>query len=550
MKKKWLASLGIFVLLFVLALSPASYAAAPVKLIVNGREIIPDVTPQIIDGRVMAPVRSVAEALGATVEWDNESKTVIVTTKAEDFKNDAKEIIDGIWQGNLSLGGEEIRIVFHITLNTDGTLTAAMDSPDQGAFGLPADKAAFENGSVYLEVNTGAIIYEGNIKEGGQTIEGLLKEPKMGVSLPLTLDRVEQAPVLNRPQEPKGPYPYDVEEVVYENEKAGLKLAGTLTLPRSAGPHPAVLLISGSGPQNRDEEVYGHRIFWVLADYLTRQDIAVLRVDDRGVGGSTGDFSLATSEDFAGDALAGVEFLKGRVEVDPGQIGLIGHSEGGMIAPMAAAQSPDVAFIVMMAGPGLSGADLLQLQSDLILRALGVSEETIAVNSRLQEQVFNVVKQGKDPAAAERKLREIITGEVGKMSEKDKEVLGYQSPESVEAEIRQVLSPWLSYFITYDPRPALMQVKIPVLAINGEKDLQVPPKENLGAVKEALEAGGNKQYTVLELPGLNHAFQTVTSGSGLDYAKIEETISPSALKVIGDWILQQAGDIQAPSPLR
>ncbi len=542
MKNKWFAAFGILMLLFVFTLSPASYAATPVKLIINGQEILPDVTPQIMEGRVMAPVRSIAEALGASVEWDNDSRTVTVTTKTEDIKTD-QDLIAGIWQGTLAFSGQEIRIVFQITSNADGTLTAAMDSPDQGAMGLPADKVTFENGSVYLEVNSGFIIYEGKMNEDGLSIEGLLKEPKMGVSLPLMLNRVDQAPGLNRPQEPKAPYPYDEEEVVYENEQAGIKLAGTLTLPRSEGPHSAVLLITGSGPQNRDEEVFGHRTFWVLADYLTRQDIAVLRVDDRGVGGSTGDFSKSTSEDFAGDVLASVEFLKSRKEINPEQIGLVGHSEGGMIAPMAAAQSLDVAFIVMMAGPGLPGAELLQLQAALIHRAIGVSEETIAINSALQEQVFTVVKQEKDRETAEKKLRELITNEVEKMSEKDKEVLGYSSPESIEAEIQQVLSPWLSYFITYDPRPALTQVKVPVLAINGEKDLQVPPKENLSAIEEALKAGGNKHYTILELPNLNHPFQTVTSGSGLDYAQIEETISPEALKVMGDWILKQTSDL-------
>lgn len=529
MRKKIPAALGIMVLLFVFTLSPAAYAATQVKLVIYGQEIKPDVPPQVIEGRVMVPVRWISELLGADVEWDNNSKTVTVTTKNEGIQRSDQNIMDGIWQGTLSFDGKEIRILFHITTAPDGTVTAAMDSPDQGAMGIPADKVKIENGSLYLEMKSGFIVYEGKIKEDGETVEGLLKEPQMGVSLPLILNRVDHAPSLNRPQEPQKPYPYNEEEVVYLNDKAGIKLAGTLTTPRSEGPHPAVLLITGSGAQNRDEEVFGHRIFWVLADYLTRQGIAVLRVDDRGVGGSTGDFSMSTSEDFAGDVLAGVEFLKSRKEINPEQIGLIGHSEGGIIAPMVAAKSPDVAFIVMMAGPGLPGGELLQLQSELILRATGVDEQTIAVNSALQEQAFTVIKQEKDTKIAEEKLRNIITSSVEKMSAKDKEVLGYLSPERIEMEIRQLLSSWMRYFINHDPRPDLMRVKVPVLAINGEKDLQVPPGENLGAIEEALKAGGNKEYTVLELPNLNHPFQTVTSGPGLDYGKIEETISPSAL---------------------
>jgi len=389
-KKKWLAVVGITGIVALLATSAVAFpalAADQVKLLVNGREIQPDVPPRIIGDRVMVPVRWVSEALGADVEWDEEYRTVKITapSTAPQKKTEINGFI-GIWQGNLAFAGQELRIVFRITAGPDGKPAVVMDSPDQGAMGVPAEKVDLENGNVRLELASGRIILEGKIKEDGLTIEGELIEPQEAIRLPLTLQRIEQAPELRRPQEPKKPYPYREEEVVYENEKAGVKLAGTLTLPPSGGPFPAVLLITGSGAQDRDEKAFGHRPFLVLADYLTHRGIAVLRVDDRGVGGSTGNSLTSTSEDFAGDVLAGVEYLKKHKEINPEQIGLLGYSEGGLIAPLAAAQSKDVAFIVLMAGPGLTGEEILQRQTALILKANGVSDSAIAKNRALQQR--------------------------------------------------------------------------------------------------------------------------------------------------------------------
>lgn len=348
----------------------------------------------------------------------------------------------------------------------------------------------------------------------------------------------------NRPQEPKPPYPYDEQEVAYENKKDGVKLAGTFTLPRSKGPFAAVLLITGSGPQDRNETVFGHKPFLVLADHLTRQGIAVLRVDDRGVGKSTGKFAEATSEDFAADALAGVEYLKTRREVEPRRIGLVGHSEGGLIAPLVAAASTDVAFIVMMAGPGLTGEQIIYLQSVLISRAAGISDNLIAQNRGAQERIFAILKQEKDNVLAERRIREVadsfrdlaarIRAETPEEQKKAANVIA----AAIEGQAKMVVSPWLRFFLTYDPRPTLMKVRCPVLAIIGEKDLQVPAKENLGEIRQALAVGGNKDYTVLALPNLNHLFQTASTGNIAEYQQIEETISPVALDKISNWILK------------
>ncbi len=445
--------------------------------------------------------------------------------------------ISGKWNGILKVQGTQLTVVFNITRTGKG-YSATMDSPDQGASGIPVTSVMYRNLTLKLEVSSADIKYEGKLNKENAFV-GTFKQH--GLSLPLTLTRgkIEKEKVM-RPQEPKKPYPYKEEEVSYENKKAGVKLAGTLTLPSGKGPFPAVLLITGSGAEDRNETVFGHHPFLVLADYLTRRGIAVLRVDDRGVGGSTGSTSRSTSADFAGDVLTGVRYLESRKEINPKQIGLIGHSEGGMIAPMAAAQSSDVAFIVLMAGPGIPGDSLLLLQSAAISRASGVGEKEIKKNNDLQRHIYDVVKDEKDNKIAYKKLKKIMEDAVSKLSKKERESMSKKAIEAnINAQIKNVLTPWFRFFLSYDPRPTLMKVKCPVLAINGEKDLQVPYKENLNAIKEALKEGGNKHYTVKALPGLNHLFQHAKTGLPSEYEKIEETISPSALKIIGDWILKQ-----------
>jgi len=453
-------------------------------------------------------------------------------------QQDTSEIgIEGIWQGELKVPGTVLRIVFKISKNPDGTLTATLDSPDQGATDIPVEEVIFKDNTLRLEVKSAGGVFEGKVSEDFLVIEGEWKQS--GQTLPLTVKRVDKAVEILRPQVPKKPYLYIEQEVAYENKDAEITLAGTLTLPSGDAPSPVVLLISGSGPQDRNETIYNHRPFLVLADYLTRQGVAVLRVDDRGVGESTGDFSQATSEDFASDVLAGIEYLKTRKEINPEQIGLIGHSEGGIIAPMVAAKSSDIAFIILMAETGLTGEEILYLQGALIYRAMGVSEEDIIKNRQFNEKIFSVLKEEDDSENAEEKLRQMLMEDWEKMSDEKKEQIG--DPEVfLEAQLQSLLSPWYRFFLTYDPKPTLSKVKCPVLAINGEKDLQVPPKENLSAIEEALVAGGNKNFIVKELPGLNHLFQTAQTGVPSEYAKIEETISPIALKIIGDWISEQA----------
>jgi hypothetical protein len=341
--------------------------------------------------------------------------------------------------------------------------------------------------------------------------------------------------VVKRPQEPLKPYIYYSEEVTFQNKSANISLAGTLTLPSKDGNFPVVILISGSGPQNRDEELMGHKPFLVISDYLTKNGIAVLRYDDRGVGQSTGDFKTATSADFATDVQSAVAYLKTRKEINKKKIGLVGHSEGGIIAPMVAAKSKDVSFIVLLAGTGIPGDQLLLLQQELISKASGVSDSDIKKSIEMNTKIFEIVVKSNDT----KKLKLDVTNLINDTLKNDKNAKipeGEMQVDYIKNQVDQMTSPWMQYFIKYNPAIVLEQVKCPVLAINGEKDLQVPPKENLMAIKNALLKGGNKNVKTKEFPNLNHLFQESKSGSPDEYATIEQTFSPVALEEVMNWI--------------
>ena len=434
--------------------------------------------------------------------------------------------IDGDWLGTLTTGMGKLRLVLHL-INTEDGLTATMDSLDQGANGLPVTSITRTGASLKFEMKGIGGAYDGTISADLSTFSGTWTQG--GKSFPLAFKRVKNAAELElrRPQNPVKPYPYREEEVSYSNPAAKIQLAATLTIPPGKGPFPAVLLIVGSGPHDRDETLMGHKPFLVLADYLTRKGIVVLRADKRGVGKSGGDYSKAVMADFASDAEAGVAYLKTRAEVNPRKIGLVGHSEGGIEAPMAATHDPDVAFIVMMAGPGVPGDEILAQQVVLIGRAAGKSQEEVEKDATIQKEVLATVKKDEDDAALEKDLRSVMAGKV---------------PEAqMGMQIKIVSSPWFRDFLKYDPAATLSKVTCPVLDINGEKDLQVPPEQNLPAIRKALTAGGNKNFEVVELPGLNHLFQTAKTGGVGEYGDIEETMSPAALEKVASWILKVAG---------
>jgi uncharacterized protein len=343
---------------------------------------------------------------------------------------------------------------------------------------------------------------------------------------------------IKRPQNPKKPYPYESREVTYENPRAGIKISGTLTLPSGKKKVPAVLLITGSGQQDRDETLLGHKPFLILADYLTRKGVAVLRVDDRGIKGSTGNFAQSTSSDFADDVKSGIDFLKSCSEIDQKKIGLIGHSEGGLIAPMVASQSKDVAFIILMAGPGLNGKEITIGQHIAQIKARTTDQKIIDRETTFIRNYTDIILNTKSEKEKSEKLKAEFEKYIGDLS--DKEKASIVKPDIyIRQKVQSSMLPWLKYFLAYEPAPALKMIACPVLAINGEKDLQVLCDVNTSAIDSALKTGGNKDYTVKKMPGLNHLFQKCNTGLGEEYAFIEETINNDALEAIGNWVIEK-----------
>lgn len=428
----------------------------------------------------------------------------------------------GEWHGVLSAGGSELRLGLTLTAKPGGGFEGAMTSPDQTPRPMPVADVKLEGSKLSFTVPSVRGRYEATWEAGKWVGTWNQVAP-----LPLVLEK-GPIPTLKRAQVPAKPYPYREEDVAFESAP-GVKLAGTLTLPRGKGPFPAAVLITGSGAQDRDETLAGHKPFLVLADHLTRKGIAVLRYDDRGFAKSTGVFATATSEDFTVDALAAAAFLRGRPEIDPRRVGLIGHSEGGMVAPMAAVQDPRIAWIVLMAGPGAPIRQLMSAQRAAAMGAMGLPPQAIAAAEATMGRVDDAVLASKDAAEARAAVTTILTESAGPM----------QPRAAVAMQAGQVSTNWYRFFIAYDPRPVLAQVKQPVLAINGEKDVQVVASQNLPAIAAALK--GNHDVTVVALPGLNHLFQTAKTGLPEEYGRIEETMSPKALEVISGWVLKRSG---------
>jgi fermentation-respiration switch protein FrsA (DUF1100 family) len=436
--------------------------------------------------------------------------------------------VTGDWHGTLKSSGPEFRIVIHISKGENGALKGTFDSLDQGAKGVPLTSVTLDGANFKFTITVASVSYDGKIN--ADTISGTWSQAQ---SLPLEFKRgpfEASSPARDsarrRPQTPVKPYPYKEEEVSYDNTVQNVHLAATLTIPPGSGPFPAVLLITGSGPQDRDETLpFQHRPFLVLADYLTRHGIVVLRADDRGVGKSSGDFAAATTADFATDTEAGIAYLKKRPEVNAHKLGLIGHSEGGVIAPMVAARNADVSFIVMMAGPGVRGDEIIPAQLTAIMEAGGAGKQEAEKAAADERELLLLSEHENDDAVIQKKIRELSNGRT--------------SEAQADAQTKQIRSRWYQYFLQYDPATALEKVKCPVLALNGEKDRQVPASQNLPAIRKALETSGNTHFEVDELAGLNHLFQTAKTGSPMEYAEIEETISPVALEKISGWILKQ-----------
>ncbi len=429
--------------------------------------------------------------------------------------------ISGKWNGILKAGGVQLRLVFHIT-KIDSGYTAVMDSPDQGAKGIPVTKTNYKQLVLMLEVASAGITYKGKLNENN-IFEGTFTQGMLSVPLKLTKKNVEKEAVV-RPQEPLKPYPYYSEDVKFINEKDNIELAGTLTLPDKRGKFPAVVLISGSGPQNRDEELLNHKPFLVLSDYLTNHGIAVLRFDDRGTAQSSGDFNTALTSDFAADAEYAVKYLKSRNEIDKSKIGLIGHSEGGIIAAMAASKNKSIGFIVLMAGSMLRGDKQLLLQKYKIETQLGINQQAIDKGQAIFKEAYKII------------LNEELAGKQLRKALSDHFKSHYPENQSKEL-VNQLTLPWFVNFLRLDPVIYLKKVTCPILAVNGSKDLQVPAEENLNVVRTVFHQ--QKHVTVKEMANLNHLLQECNTGLPNEYGVIQQTISSKALKEITDWILKQ-----------
>ena len=438
--------------------------------------------------------------------------------------------ITGDWSGELEVQGTKLPLVFHIT-KTEGAYKTTIDSPMQGAKGIATGSTEINKDTLHITIPALAAKYLANFKDGlliGTFTQG-------GLSLPLTLKQ-GKGDVMKRPQEPKGPFPYAIEEVKFKNPKANnITFAGTLTLPKAVKNPPVAIMVTGSGGQNRDEEILGHKPFLVIADYLTRNGIAVLRYDDRGIAASEGyipeGFKENTTLDFALDAEAALDYLKTRNDVvDVKKIGFIGHSEGGLIAPIVASKRKDVAFCILLAGPGVNGKEILLTQNRRSAELSGTPTEILDINEQFSTKVFDlIIANGEDVKGKIKLLFDQIVIEQPTFA-KD------LTEKEINKQIKTLTADWMSTFLRIDPAVYLAKVKCPVLAINGEKDFQVLPDINLNGIEKALKKAGNKNYTIKKIPNQNHLFQNCDTGAFGEYAQIEETFAPETLELIGQWL--------------
>ena len=426
--------------------------------------------------------------------------------------------IEGYWKGQIDLGGQQLEMAFNIKAAENG-YSATLDVPAQGAFDVPVDKTVFQDNHLQMTLSAMGASYSGTLK--GEAIEGEFTQH--GMAFPLNLARGEKEAPKARPQDPQPPFNYRAEEVTFTNKKEGNTLSGTLTIPEGDGPFPALVLVSGSGQQNRDEELMNHRPFWVIADYLSRRGVAVLRYDDRGMGGSTGEVLNATSLDFSYDAEAAFNFLLNRKEINASQVGILGHSEGGIINFMVAERRPEVAFLVSLAGPAVNGIEVLKEQQAAILRAQGMTEEMVKFSGNANAQMFDIIEASNDRVEADTLLRQLLKG------------WGYNE-ELTEQTVGQMASPWMYYFLKYDPTDAIVKTNCPALLLNGSKDLQVLASQNLPAYEKIIAEHGKTNLTLREIPDLNHLFQHCETGSPTEYVEIEETISPEVLEAIVEFV--------------
>ena len=449
----------------------------------------------------------------------NNYRTILLSILFAFMAMSAEAQIEGYWKGEIDLGVQKLETAFDIKAAENG-YAATFDVPAQGAYDIPVDETTFQDGHLELRMNALSATYSGVLKES--TIEGEFTQH--GMTFPLNLVKAEKKEQKKaRPQDPLPPFKYHIEEVTFVNEKEGNKLVGTLTIPEGKGPFPAMVLVSGSGQQDRDEELMNHRPFWVIADYCALHGIAVLRYDDRGIGGSEGEVKDATSMDFSYDAEAAFDYLRERKEINTSKVGILGHSEGGIINFMVSARRPEVAFLVSLAGPSVNGIEVLKEQQKAILRVSGMTEEAVQFNSNTNAQMFDIIEASSSREEADSLLRQLLKG------------WGYNE-ELTEQTVSQMASPWMYYFLKYDPTDAIVKTNCPALLLNGSKDLQVIASQNLPNYEKIITEHGKTNLILRELPDLNHLFQHCETGSPNEYFEIEETISPEVLEMIVEFV--------------
>ena len=442
--------------------------------------------------------------------------------------------ITGSWLGKLKTGGVQLRIVFDISINDEGAYIATMRSPDQSAGVIPMDEVTFSADSLIISAPSLMGEYKA-MMISDKNLEGVWTQA--GMKYDLDLVKQTETFELNRPQEPQPPYPYKQENITFPSVSGKFSLAGTLSLPYGDGPFPAVVLVSGSGSQNRDEEISGHKPFKVIADHLTRGGIAVLRYDDRGVGESGGSPAGATTADLAGDARSAVEYLFSREETDNNSIGIIGHSEGGLIAMKLAAENKDIGFIVSLAGPGLKGRIILEDQSRYISSLNNVPEEIIEQSMQVNNIIYDLIEEYSDSEKGIDAIRSSVRDfyqDAGSGEEIINQIL-----ENISRTINASSYPWLRYFLQSDPAEYFPEINCPVLALNGGKDCQVIAEKNINAIVSRLRSSGNGDVTGRVLPGLNHLFQEAETGLPDEYGEIEQTISPAVTGLLLSWISER-----------
>lgn len=441
--------------------------------------------------------------------------------------------ISGTWHGKLTLpAGSSLTIVFHINRADQGGYITTLDSPDQGAKNIKTASTSFQDSVLVVQIPGINANYKGKLNSAANTFMGTFMQ---GMPLPLSLVKGEPS-LPGRPQEPQPPFPYKSEEVSVRNEQDGITLAGTLTLPEKGNRFPAVVLVTGSGAQDRNEEIHGHKPFLLIADYLTRHGIAVLRCDDRGTAASQGDHASATNEDFATDTEAMLNYLRGRKEINAKKIGIIGHSCGGTIAFITAAKDSDVAFIVSLAGVAVRGDSLLVTQTGANFKSKGMPDAVWQTMKPAFQHQYSTVLRQTDKSVDEIR-EELYANATQPMSPEQLKDLNVV--KQITAQINSITTPWFLHLVRYDPKEDLKKIKCPVLALNGEKDIQVDATINLTAIQQRITENGNKNVTIKAYPQLNHLFQTCQQGTLEEYRQLEETMSPEVLKDMTEWILEQ-----------